>query len=86
MYYLVLVDSGNYAIRLSRIMAQKGYPVEVVSTPCKIAKNGCGYCLRLIPEYKDTLINEGKTNAINIREIYSVTNASYKNIYKKIYP
>lgn len=86
MYCLGILDSGNYVFRLGRLLKSKGYPVEIVSTPCKIAKDGCGFCLRFPLQYKDIVINEGIEAGTFIREIYEIVNVSYKNVYKKIYP
>jgi len=86
MYCLALLDSGNYVLRLCRILEQKGYPVEVVSTPCKIAKDGCGYCLKFSEQYKDTIIREGNEAGIYVKKIYNIISMRYKNVYEKIYP
>lgn len=84
MYYLVMVDSGNYAYKLYSIMNSKGYDVEVIPTPCKLAKSGCGYCIKIPVEYKEVIIKEGHENNIAIKEIYSVKTVGSKNIYEKI--
>lgn len=86
MYCLGLLNSSNYVLRLCRILRNKGYPAEVVSTPCKIAKNSCGYCIRFHEQYKDSVIREGAEACIPIREIYQVVKVSHKNVYQKIYP
>ncbi|NSW89762.1 MAG: DUF3343 domain-containing protein [Firmicutes bacterium] len=84
MYCLAIVDSGNYAYRLYSIMRNKGYDVEVVSTPCKLAKSGCSYCIKLPFEYKDLIVKEGLENNIYVREIYKVTTLDCKNVYERI--
>ncbi len=84
MYCLAMVDSGNYAYRLGEIMNNKGYNVEVVSTPCRLAKSGCSYCIKLPFEYQDLIINEGLENKIYIREIYKIIPLPTKNIYERI--
>lgn len=82
---LALLDSGNYAMRLSSLLERKGYVFEVVATPCQIAKGGCGYCLKFDEQYCDLVLNEAMQNNINIREIYRVTPLFTKNKYEKIY-
>lgn len=82
---LAIVDSGNYAFSLCRALERKGYVFEVVSTPCQIARNGCGYCIRFPLEQKDTIINEGIANQIPVREIYSIEKLMTRNRYKRIY-
>jgi hypothetical protein len=84
MYCLAIVDSGNFAYRLSEIMNIKGYDVEVVTTPCKLAKSGCSYCIKLPFKYKDIIIKEGLENKIYIREIYKIIPLDTKNVYERI--
>jgi hypothetical protein len=85
MYCLAILDSGNYVLSLCRAMEKKGYIFEVVSTPCAIARSGCGYCLKFPEEYSSILIEEGMANKCIIREIYRVIPEFSKNRYVKIY-
>ncbi|NLC68051.1 MAG: DUF3343 domain-containing protein [Clostridiaceae bacterium] len=85
MYCLVMVDSGNYAFKLYNVLKSKGYhDVEVIPTPCKLAKSGCGYCIKAPLEYKDVIIKEGQGNNIRIREIYTVKTEGNTSVYEKI--
>lgn len=86
MYCLAIFDSGNYAIRLCNILERKGYVFEVISIPCKIAKEGCGYCLRLPIKHKDMVIKEGFSNGVPVREVYEIISELTRNRYEKIYP
>lgn len=83
---LALLDSGNYVFRFNTILTQLGYPVEVIPTPCTLAKEGCGYCLRFPEQYMNFIIQLGVESNIHVRRIYSVNNVNYKNVYKAIYP
>jgi len=85
MYCVALLDSGNYVLSLCKALERKGYVFEVISTPCQIAKGGCGYCLKFPLEYKDVVINEGFANLTPVREIYKVINAVTKNRYERIF-
>lgn len=85
MYCLAILDSGNYVFNLCSILEKKGYVFEVVSTPCKIAKEGCGYCIKLPEEFTDMLVKTGRENKLFIREMYKVVPGIMKNEYKKIY-
>lgn len=85
MYCLAILDSGNFAFNLCRILEGKGYFFEVISTPCHIAKGGCGYCIKLPFKYKDVIIKEGKESNNDIKEIYKVNILPTKNTYEKIY-
>lgn len=79
-----VMDSGNYALKLCRILEKKGYVFEVVSTPCQIARNGCGYSLRFPEQYIDIVIAEGKESKAQVREVYKVTPMFTKNRYDRI--
>jgi hypothetical protein len=85
MYCVAVLDSGNFVLSLCRALEKKGYVFEVISTPCQIAKGGCGYCLRFPEKYKDLVINEGFANLTPVREIYRVVNEVTKNRYVRIY-
>ncbi|HOA54827.1 MAG: DUF3343 domain-containing protein [Acetivibrionales bacterium] len=85
MYGIAILDSGNYALRLCSILERKGYVFEVVPTPCHIAKDGCGYCLRFPLEFKDIVLQEALLNNLVIREMYKVEPQMFKNNYVKIY-
>lgn len=85
MYCLAIFDSGNYAYRLCNILERKGYVFEVISTPCQIAKSGCGYCMKLPIEYKDMIIAEGFAANTPVREMYKVIPMLMNNKYERIY-
>ena len=77
--------SGNYVFHLCRILEKQGYVFEVASTPCQIAKEGCGYCLKFPAEYTDLVVGTGKQNGLPIREIYKIVPMFNKNRYERIY-
>jgi hypothetical protein len=83
---LAILSSGNYAFRLCRSLEFKGYRFEVISTPCQIAKGGCGYCLKFPETYKDMVIDEGILNKILVREVYRIIPRLTSNKYERIYP
>lgn len=85
MFCIAIVDSGNYAFKLVSRLEKKGYVFEVVSTPCQIAKNGCGYSIKFPFEYRDVILGEAIETGIAIREIFRVIPGVTKNIYEKIY-
>lgn len=82
---IAILDSGNYALKLSAALEKKGYFFEVMSTPCHIAKGGCSYCLKFPLEYKELVLKEALLNKIVIREIYKVEPQLMHNNYIKIY-
>ncbi len=81
---LAILRSGNYALALCSILERKGYVFEVVSIPCQIAREGCGYCLKFPEIYKDLVIKEGTSNGLVILEMYRVQPGFNKNRYIKI--
>jgi len=78
-------DSGNHAYELCRILERKGYVFEVVSTPCHIARDGCGYSMRLPLSHAHLLIEEGLAHGIPVREIYRIVSGYTRRRYEKIY-
>lgn len=82
---LAILNSGNYAFALCNALERKGYVFQVVSTPCHIAKGGCGYCLKFPLEYLDLIVNEGKINRMPVIEIYRIIPLFSKNKYERIY-
>jgi hypothetical protein len=77
--------SGNYAYSLCRALEQKGYVFEVVSTPCQIAKDGCGYCLKFPEQYMTVVLGQARESRIEVREIYRIVPLFSKNKYEKVY-
>lgn len=80
-----ILNSGNYALALCNLLAKKGYDIQVVSTPCQIAKGGCGYCLRFPEEYTEMIINEGIMYRMPILEVYKIIPLFSRNKYERIY-
>lgn len=84
MYYIALLDSGNYVLRLCDILERQGYVFEVISTPCQIAKNGCGYCLKFPGQYIDKVLDTAASNNIAVREVFELIPGFNRNRYKKL--
>lgn len=82
---LALLDSGNLALHLCKLLENRGMYFEVVPTPCKIAHTGCGYCIRCPCEQSRKLIAEAAAAGIRIREVYRVLPGAAKHKYEKIY-
>lgn len=82
---LAILNSGNYVFKLCSILEKKGYVFEIVSTPCQIAKDGCGYCLKFPIEYKELVIGEGRANGLPVKEIFKIIPGFSKNKYEKVY-
>lgn len=82
---LAIFDSGNYVFSICSILEKRGYVFEIISTPCHIAKGGCGYSLKFPMEFKDMIINVGYEQRMPVREIYLIKPQFLKNTYEKIF-
>lgn len=81
---IALYDSGNYAYRICRVFEQRGIVFQVISTPCKVTKTGCGYCLLFPEEYLDQVIKTSIAYGCPVREAYRIVMAQNKKNYVKI--
>jgi hypothetical protein len=81
---IALYDSGNYAYRMSRIFEQQGISSQVISTPCIVAKTGCGYCLLFDYKYLNHVLNQSKLYNCPVKEVYKIGKIRDKNNYIKI--
>jgi len=79
-----MLESGNYVFSVFRMLQKKGYCFEVISTPCQVAKGGCGYCLKFPEDYKDLVIDEATKSGFPIREMYRIVPMFNKNKYEKL--
>lgn len=82
---LGLMESGNYAYHLCRLFEKKGLVFEVVPVPCKIAKGGCGYCLKFPIEFTDEIMAAGKACGMPVREVYKITPSLMKVDYERLH-
>ena len=81
---IAILDSGNYVIKLCGILEKKGYVFEVTSTPCQIAKNGCGYCLKFPMEFMNLVLQEALLNNLVVREVYRIEPQITRNKYIRV--
>lgn len=82
---LAVFDSGNYVYNICRTLEKSGFVFEVVSTPCQIARSGCGYSLKFPMEYMDLVIKTANKLNTPVREIYKIIPLAFKNKYERIY-
>jgi hypothetical protein len=82
---IALYDSGNFAYRMCRVFEQQGIVFQVIATPCKVTKTGCGYCL-LFPElYAGKVVSQSDMYGCPVREIYKIViTAEGRKNYVKI--
>ncbi len=69
---IALYDSGNFAYRICRVFEQKGIVFQVISTPCKVTKTGCGYCLLFPEQYLNHVISVSTANGFQVKEVYKI--------------
>ena len=81
---LAVFDSGNYVYRICNLFEKKGLVFEVNALPCKLAKEGCGYCLKFPEEYKDQVVEMGNAYKMPVREMFRIIPQVNKNNYQKI--
>jgi hypothetical protein len=84
MNYLAILKSGNEAVKLAEYFERQGIILDVVSTPCKIAREGCGYSLLFPSDMLQDIINAAKAKNLTIVEIYSQKPGPLSNTYEKI--
>lgn len=83
---LAVYDSGNYTIKMSRHFERMGLVFEVISLPCRISAQGCGYCLKFPEKYRELIVSESKAQNYPVRELYRVNKGIFKNSYEKLWP
>lgn len=81
---IALYDSGNYAYRICRVFEQKGVVFQVISTPCKVTKTGCGYCLLFPEQYLNQVINASTANGFQVKEVYRIEFVQDRKKYVKV--
>lgn len=81
---IALYDSGNYAYRVARIFQQRGYTFEVISTPCRISRTGCGYCLLFPFTFLKSVLAESLACGCPVREAFQIVEKNGKREYIKV--
>jgi len=81
---IALYDSGNYAYRICRVFEQKGITFQVISTPCKITRTGCGYCLLFPEEYLNQVLSVSAAHGFQVKEVYRIEEHQGRKKYIRI--
>lgn len=81
---IAILETGNYVYKLDSALERKGFKFEIVSTPCRVAKGGCGLCLKFPEEYLSVVMNEANACNTPIRGVYRIIPGSSKNKYQRI--
>jgi hypothetical protein len=83
-YGIAVMESGNFALSLCRVLEKKGLYFEIVATPCRIATGGCGYSIKFPLENTDMLVDEAASQRIRIEALYKVVPGLTKNYYERM--
>lgn len=81
--YIIVIKSYNYAVLLYKILKNKKYNAQIISTPCRISA-GCSRSIRFYGKDIDIVKDEIKKNSIPIKGIYLEKKVNKKNNYIKI--
>ena len=84
MKYLAIYKSGNEAVKISEYFERNGTILDVIATPCKIAKEGCGYSLVFPSNMLREVVDASAMKKLTIMEIYAQKPGSLSNAYEKI--
>lgn len=81
---IAIYDSGNYAYRMRHVFEQRGLYFEVIATPCKVSKTGCGYSLLFPYGYLQQVISLSQTYGCPVREAYKIEVSNGRKNYIRI--
>jgi len=81
---IAILDSGNLVYKLDSELKKRGYRFEVISTPCHLAKGGCGLCLRFPEEFLGVVKAGAIECNVQIKGVYRVVPNITRNKYKRI--
>jgi len=84
MLCIAVMESGNHAIALSQELENAGVMAQVISTPCKLAKEGCGYSLRFDMNDQEAINKIATERDLKVRSYYRVSKDFMKSKYQKI--
>lgn len=81
---IAILETGNYVYKLESALERKGYKFDIVSTPCNVAKGGCGLCLKFPEEYLPVVRREATECNTPIKAVYRIIPGFAKNRYHRI--
>lgn len=80
--YIIVFSSSNYSMKLYKLLKEKKYKVEMISTPCTLSA-GCSRALRVRKKDIVAIKEVIKREKIVIRAIYEKIINGRKIYYKK---
>ena len=69
--YLILCRSLTYAQRTAGILEQSGIKGRVARLPRSIARDGCGYCVRITERTLESALKALREAGIGPRQVYA---------------
>ena len=84
MVCIAVMESGNYALALSKELEDIGVVSQVISTPCKLSGEGCGYSVKFDLKDKETVERISLNHEIKIKSYFKSSKELFKSKYQKI--
>lgn len=81
---IAILETGNYVYKLESALERKGLKFDIVSTPCNVAKGGCGLCLKFPEEYLPVVRNAAVECNTPVKAFYRIVPGFAKNRYQRI--
>jgi len=80
---VIAFSSTNYAIQAETVILEANVPVKVMPLPASI-RAGCGICLRISPEDRETVERLMREHNIPIQQMYMRKTENGKSIYTEL--
>ena len=81
---IAIMESGNFALALTRLLNDGGIQAQVVSTPCRLSGEGCGYSVKFDENDKDGIFRIANEKNIKINSVYWITKEHARQKYHKL--
>ena len=79
--YLLLCRSLTYAQRTARVLERAGMGAQVTRAPKAVAKEGCGYCVRIREQHLSRGLRLLHQEGLGPRQVYLQTDGdSYQEV------
>lgn len=82
--YFIVFFSHNHTTLFYEKMKEKGYDVELMSTPCTISV-GCSQCVKFSEKDFNIMREAIRKSGIKIKALYKIENNKGKNYYVQLY-
>lgn len=82
--YFVVFYSHNHTTFLYNKIKEKGFEIELMSTPCSVSA-GCSQCIKFMGKDLKLIKEVIKNNDINIKALYKIEYNNGKTRYLQLY-